>query len=313
MHVEGIHHITAISSDPQKTYDFYTKVLGLRLVKKTVNQDDTSTYHLFFGDRTGSPGMDLTFFTFLPPMQGLTGLGQVTSISFAVPEKSIDFWTNRLRTMNINHTSQQFLFGNKTIRFKDFDNQHLQIVGLTENELLTSEQDLWITNEISENEAIRHFHSATLSVLNQAMIEPVISEMGYELQKVEGHKHLYKVPSGQKGEHLIVDVSPDLENGINAAGTVHHIAFRVPDEATQIALREKIFKIGLYPTEVIDRYYFKSVYFRTPAGILFEIATNGPGFTTDEDESTLGEKLALPPFLEDQREEIEKRLPKIEI
>ena len=313
MHVNGIHHITAIASDVQQTYDFYTKILGLRLVKKTVNQDDVGTYHLFFGDKTGSPGMDLTFFTFMPPMQGVQGLGQVTTISFAVPENSLEFWKDRLQNHDVKHTNIQSSFGRKVIRFSDIDSQQLELVGISEKELQTQEDILWTTAEVTNKEAIRQFHSATLSVLNQALIEPILAMIGYEFQAVEHHRHLYKIPSAKRGENLIVDVSPDLENGINAAGTVHHIAFRVPDEETQLALREKVFEISLYPTEVIDRYYFKSVYFRTPAGILFEIATDGPGFTADEDQDTLGQKLALPPFLEDQRAAIERNLPEFEL
>lgn len=305
--IEGIHHITAIASDARDNLRFYTEILGLRLVKKTVNQDDTATYHLFYGDRLGNPGMDLTFFIFLPAMQGQHGAGQVTTISLAVPKNSLSFWKQRLGTFNISHEDISTKFGVQRLAFSDNDGQALELVGLPHDKL-NGQKDLW-TEVIAEEYAIQNFYSATLSVTNIELIAPVLEHVfEYEFVKTEGHTHLFTVKESNRAVNLEVAEVPNGAPGFNAAGTVHHIAFRAADEKEQLAMRDKAIKLGLVPTEVIDRFYFKSVYFRTPAGILFEIATDGPGFTADQTEETLGRALALPPFLENQRASIEKNL-----
>lgn len=307
----GIHHITAIASKAQENVDFYTKVLGLRLVKKTVNQDDISTYHLFFGDKTGAPGMDLTFFIFTPPMQGMRGNGLVTTISLAVPQNSLSFWQKRFDDLNVKHNKLDSRFGHDRIVFFDADNQQLELVGVDEK-ALEGTSEIWTTPEISKKEAIRQFHSATLSVENLKSIEPVLTHVfGYSQIEQDQQTYLFQVPNSKRAELLEVNETPSLKPGFNTAGTVHHIAFRAKDEAHQQELRNKVLEIGLYPTEVINRYYFKSVYFRTRAGILFEIATDGPGFTVNESEKDLGRKLDLPPFLEKERLFIENNLPQI--
>ncbi|MCL4208104.1 VOC family protein [Patescibacteria group bacterium] len=307
----GIHHITAIASKAQENVDFYTKVLGLRLVKKTVNQDDISTYHLFFGDKTGAPGMDLTFFIFTPPMQGMRGNGLVTTISLAVPQNSLSFWQKRFDDLNVKHNKLSSRFGHDRIVFFDADNQQLELVGVDEK-ALEDTGEIWTTPEISKKEAIRQFHSATLSVENLKTIEPVLTHVfGYSQIEQDQQTYLFQVPNSKRAELLEVSETPSLKLGFNAAGTVHHIAFRAKSEVHQQELRNKVLEIGLYPTEVINRYYFKSVYFRTRAGILFEIATDGPGFTVNESEKDLGRKLDLPPFLEKERHFIENNLPQI--
>lgn len=307
----GIHHITAIASKAQENVDFYTKVLGLRLVKKTVNQDDISTYHLFFGDKTGAPGMDLTFFIFTPPMQGMRGNGLVTTISLAVPQNSLSFWQKRFDDSNVKHNKLSSRFGHERIVFFDADSQQLELAGVDEK-ALEDTGEIWTTPEISKKEAIRQFHSATLSVGNLKTIEPVLTHVfGYSQIEQDQQAYLFQVPNSKRAELLEVNETPSLKPGFNAAGTVHHIAFRAKDEAHQQELRNKVLEIGLYPTEVINRYYFKSVYFRTRAGILFEIATDEPGFTVNESEKDLGRKLDLPPFLEKERLFIENNLPPI--
>lgn len=307
--VRGIHHITAIASDPQETVHFYTKVLGLRLVKKSVNQDDVATYHLFFGDTTGEPGMDLTFFTFQPAVPGQRGMGQVTLISLAVPEDSLSFWKERLELHDVKQEEIIERFGRPRLVFYDRDDQRLELVGVSREEINTYSDTIWITKEVGEKEAIRAFYSARLASAHIALIEPTLTKiLGYIAVDSDEHIQLYQLPKNQRAAFLEVDTDPELVSGFTMAGTVHHIAFEVKDEKTQLAIRDKIFQLGLYPTEVIDRYYFKSVYFRTPAGILCEIATSGPGFTADEDEKSLGQKLALPPFLERRRTEIEANL-----
>jgi glyoxalase family protein len=289
--VDGIHHITAIASDPKKTNEFYSQTLGLRLVKKTVNQDDVTAYHLFFGDTTGEPGMDLTFFFFNPVRKGVLGNGQVARIDLAVPETSLSFWQERLQAPSIT---------NAHIDVTDPDGLRLRLVGLTHEKL--DGGNVWTTAEVPKDVAIRHFDQAVLQVESRRMIEPVLETLGYEVRGTKYEVH------GTRGKILALEEKPQGKQEVSGAGTVHHIAFSVEDEDEQLAMREAIMELGLHPTPVIDRFYFKSIYFMTPAGILFEVATKGPGFTADEDEARLGEKLALPPFLEPQREVIEAGL-----
>ncbi len=311
---QGIHHITAIGSDPQQLVDFYTGVLGLRLVKKSVNQDDVSAYHLFFGDRTGEPGMDLTFFTFPGVRRGSHGVGQVTLVSLAVPDQALDFWQARLERHGVHHEAVAERFGLPRLRFYDPDGQQLELVGVPVDQLATQASQLWTHADIGTEQAIRHFHSASLSAASLGSVEPILLQaLGYERVNQDEHRTLYHLEGQQRASALEVEEAPGGPAGLNASGTVHHIAFGATDEAHQLALRELVLNMGLHPTQVIDRYYFKSVYFRIPAGILFEIATMGPGFTADEDEVTLGERLALPPFLESQREQIEAGLPPVHI
>ncbi len=310
---KGIHHITAIASNAQGNIDFYTKILGLRLVKKSVNQDDTSTYHFFFGDRLGEPGMDLTFFIFLPSMRGVQGNGFVTKISLAVPSDSISFWQKRLAEHKIDMLPVASQFGHKRIVFFDADGQQLELVGADKKEL-GDRSHVWETKDVQKSVAISYFHSATLSVESLSSIEPLLTQVfGYTKIDEDHHVHLYRTQGdGKRAVMLEISETPSLEVGMTGAGTVHHIAFRADDQKHQMELRQKVVELGLSPTLAINRFYFQSVYFRTPAGILFEIATDGPGFTADEKEEDLGKRLALPPFLEPSRSEIEKRLMTIE-
>lgn len=310
--ISGIHHITAIASHGQNTVHFYSKILGLRLVKKTVNQDDPSTYHLFFGDTQGNPGMDLTFFIFQPPMQGKRGNGLVTTIGLAVPKESLQFWKKRFEEHNVKHNQISERFEKQHLTFFDEDDQQLELIGLSEAELENS-QDIW-TKEIRKDCAIQNFYSATLSIHDKRLVEPILTEVfGYKQIDTEGNYTLYQIPNKKRASVLEIKEDPNAEFGFNAAGTVHHIAFRAKNEKHQLELQQKVHEIGIQTTDVIDRFYFKSVYFRTPAGILFEIATDSPGFTADEKEKDLGKKIALPPFLEQHRKEIEANLPQIKL
>lgn len=313
-YARGIHHITAIGSNPQRLVDFYTQTLGLRLVKKSVNQDDVRTYHLFFGDKTGEPGMDLTFFTFLPASQGRRGTGLVTIISLAVPSDSLTFWLDRFEQQNVKHEGLLTQFGLERLIFYDFDDQRLELVGVKKGSLPNETAHLWTTPQVSKEQAIRHFHSARLTVTAIELVEPILVQvLGYH--KVDSAKQitLFQREGLQRAAYLEVEEAPSQPPGYNAAGTVHHIAFTAQDEAEQLELRERLIQIGQRPTQVIDRFYFKSIYFRVPAGILFEIATAGPGFTADEPEAALGQKLALPPFLEPHRQQIEAGLAPVTI
>lgn len=307
MNIYGIHHITAISSNAQSTYDFYTKVLGLRLVKKSVNQDDVQTYHLFFGNKNGSPGMDLTFFPFADVVKGQRGNGLVTAISFAVPKGSLEFWKKRFKKLKVKHDSEVKKFGHSRLIFYDGDDQRLELVEVDDIAKEYS-QNVWTTEEISKENALHSFHMATLDVLNIESIQPVLDLFGYTLITKDRQEHLFKVGDGTGPTYLLVEEKPSVEPAINGYGTVHHIAFAVKNLEEQEEFRKKLIEIGEQPTQMIDRFYFQSVYFRTKAGILFEIATVGPGFAADEDENKLGEKLVLPPFLEGYRPVIEAHL-----
>jgi len=310
MSLHPIHHITAIASDPAQCVHFYTKILGLRLVKKSVNQDQTEAYHLFFGDKTGEPGMDLTFFTFPGARQGTPGPGSVTTISLAVPTDSLGFWKKRFEQFEVTHSSISEKYDHQVLEFEDNDGQPLALVALNQAETAAIDTShVWTTDDVPFEHAIRSFYSATLATFEKDRIAPLLTHiLGFSERDEQQQHTLFALENKPRGGHLEIAELPDQEPVIPGTGTVHHIAFAVENETALEAKRQQLIQIGLYPTEVINRHYFKSVYFRTPAGILFELATNGPGFTIDEDEATLGEKLSLPPFLEDQRQAIEKKL-----
>lgn len=309
MTTTGIHHITAISSNAQQTVDFYAGILGLRLVKKSVNQDDVSTYHLFFGNREGSPGMDLTFFPFQPARQGVSGAGSVSQISFAIPANSIEFWKQRLQQYRVDfqvHQSKE----HHAIKFTDSDGLELELIEVKPEQIPDHYRSTaWTTPNISATSAIHAFYSATLSVGRLESISEVLELLGFTRQ--EADKSVWQIPQHTLAHQLNIDARSDHPQHVSGAGTVHHIAFGVTHESDLIAYRQILLKYGLRPTQVIDRYYFQSVYFQTPAGILFELATHQPGFAVDEDVSSLGQSLALPPFLETYRSEIEAQLPEL--
>lgn len=310
--VTGIHHITAISSDPKETYHFYSGILGLRLVKKSINQDDVATYHLFFGNCEGSPGMDLTFFPFQPVRLGQNGAGCVGLISFVVPEDSLDFWQKRFDAYKVSYQKPTEHNVRQTLQFADGDGQKLELVAVPSVGIdPIYERNIWTTEAVSVQHAIRAFHSATLFVAQVTQLVPILELLGFE-QTAE-NPHTYQIAGQLSAKYLELVESDDYPIHIPGAGTVHHIAFAIEDETELEAYRKKLSDLGVNPTPVIDRYYFKSVYFRTPVGILFELATHGPGFTADEDSENLGARLALPPFLEPYRQSIELQLPALEI
>lgn len=303
--VKGIHHITAIGSDPKELVEFYSGVLGLRLVKKTVNQDDVSAYHLFFGDKAGEPGMDLTFFVFKGVGRGEVGAGQVSRISLAVRDSALDFWRERLEGREV-RVEEVEMGSVRRLRFEDPDGLMLELVGIAEDEFDERVGEVWETDEVSREVAIGYFYEAELAVRDVDLMRPVLEGLGHKFEDGEGSGWRYELKDIGRAKYInLVEMG---DSGYQGVGTVHHVAFGVQDEEELLSMREKILGMGLRPTGVIDRYYFKSVYFMTPAGILFELATIGPGFTADEPEDSLGEKLALPPFLEGRREEIERGL-----
>ena len=302
--IKGIHHITAIASNPKQTLYFYTNILGLRLVKKTVNQDEVSAYHLFFGDTTGEPGMDLTFFIFKGLRQGLVGAGQVSKIRFAINQSAYDFWKQRLIDKDIK-AEETKINDIKRLSFKDPDGLRLELASIPLEEFKKGAGKVWESPEINQELAIGYFYGAELSVTETNLIQPVLVLLGYMDKRESGVGGTFVLPNLYRAKNLSV-VTAKL--GHQGSGTIHHMAFSVKDQNQLLSVRDKLIQAGLNPTQVIDRYYFQSIYFMTPAGILFELATLKPGFTADESEDMLGERLSLPPFLEPHRKEIERNL-----
>jgi len=300
MRSAGIHHITAIAGDPQRNLDFYTEALGLRLVKRTVNFDDPGSYHFYFGDNIGTPGTIMTFFPWPGARRGARGSGQVTTVSFAVPRNSMAFWKERLRATHVIAEEIEGRFGCNALRFLDPDGLQLELVA-SANE------------ESSSERAIRGFAAPTLEVRNPEKTEKLLTEnLGFEFVAEENNRRRFRGSSSNASAEIDL-VSSEAGFGQIAAGTVHHIAFRAADDDEQLKVREQLAARGLNVTPVIDRQYFHSIYFREPNGILFEIATDGPGFLIDEPADALGETLKLPPIYESKRNEIERVLPTIHL
>ncbi len=302
----GLHHITAIAGNAQRNYDFYTKTMGLRMVKKTVNFDDPGTYHFYFGNENGSPGTILTFFPWDGVAPGVAGTGMATEIGYAVPRGSLEFWKDRFTQLNVPFTEVSERFGESFLSFRDPDGLNLALIVPKNGD----DRKGWETDIIKQDNATKGFHSTTLSLRSIDPTAKVLTDLfGYELQSQEGNR--YRFVTDAVGGAGIVDLLelPDGKPGRNAAGTNHHVAFRVADDTIQMEFREKILSKGFHITPKIDRDYFFSLYFREPGGVLFEIATDNPGFTVDEPLAELGRGLKLPKQYEPARAEIEKVLP----
>lgn len=302
----GIHHITTISSNPQKSYDFYVNVLGLRMVKKTVNFDAPDVYHLYFADEKGNPGTLMTLFPFPDAGTGMRGVGQVTKIMFSIPMGSISYWIDRFIEKGVKYEGPKEHFGNKVITFYDFDGLQLELVMNDKDKNLDTYKEI-----VPEEFAVKGFFGAELSVGNLKPTEQVLTEI-FNFKKIKEEEFHTRYESNSSiGSVVDIFEMKGWPEGIQSAGTVHHIAFRATDDENELDLREKVLKMGLSPTDVIDRKYFHSVYFREPGGILFEIATDPPGMNVDEDLSELGEHLMLPEMYENRRDYIETILPPI--
>ncbi|MEF8776722.1 MAG: ring-cleaving dioxygenase [Haloarculaceae archaeon] len=300
----GIHHVTAVSSEPGGTVAFYRDVLGLRLVKVTVNFDDTETYHLYFGNETGDPGTSLTFFPFGGPA-GQSGVGGATATAFAVPPDALAFWTEHLATRGVAVDGPLDRFGERVCRFRAPDGLPLELV-----ETGTSLEP-WAGGSVPEAHAIRGFHGVTLTPTDATATGSVLETMGFRRTGEESERLRYE---GAAEDARVVDLLAGGDDRHRAgAGTVHHVAFRVPDEAAQDAWREELSGAGLRVTPPKERHYFRSIYFRAPGGVLFELATEGPGFTADEAVDDLGSALQLPPWLADRRDSIEAGLRPIDL
>lgn len=303
--IQGIHHITAIAGDARRNFDFYTRILGLRFVKKTVNFDDPQTYHFYFGDEQGSPGTILTFFPWGAQIrQGSRGAGMATEIGYAVPEGSLDFWMQRFETHNILYNKPATKFGTRYLTFLDPDGLKLELV-----EIGADARKPYETDEVKGDAATRGFYNTTLTLNNVRPTAAILTDVfGYRLIAQEGNRYRYATDAVDTANIIDLVELPSERRGIGAGGTVHHIAFRVKDDATQMEFHDRISRMGLAITPQIDRNYFHSLYFREPGGVLFEIATDNPGFTVDEPLEELGRNLKLPAQYEAQRAAIEKHL-----
>ena len=307
MKLRGIHHITAIASDPQRNVDFYTQILGLRFAKRTVNFDDPSTYHVYFGDRSGRPGTAITFFAWPGARRGSRGTGQVITGSFAIPRGSIDYWKSRFAEHRLFCEEIPARYEAPAIRLTDPDGLLLELI---ESEQL-DDVDLEYESEVPHQFAIHGFHAPTLEVQQAKPTEELLKNLGFELTAEEESRRRFSSNSKSTSAQVDLVERADGQFGVNSAGTVHHIAFRCANEKEQLRWRKQLVALDLNVTPVIDRFYFHSIYFREPGGILFEIATEGPGFTADEPVEHLGENLKLPPQYEEHRAEIERVLPPI--
>lgn len=306
----GLHHITAIASNPQTNVDFYTGVLGLRLVKKTVNFDDPSAYHLYYGDESGSPGSIITFF-YWPGHEARVrvGAGQNTAIVFAAPAASLDFWQQHLAAKNVAAT-RRTRFGEDVVAFADPDGIPVEIVAVA-----ADTRAGWTTAAIPAAHALRGMHTAELTVrAPQATENLITATMGYRLVRREGNRARFtSAAAEQSGAYIDVIADASAAPGAGGSGTIHHIAFSVPDDATELVMQKALHVAGYSVSEVRDRNYFHSIYYREPGGILFEIATANPGFAVDESLASLGTTLKLPVQFERARSQIERLLPPIKV
>jgi glyoxalase family protein len=311
----GIHHVTCVAGDPQRNVDFWVETLGLRLVKRSINQDDPSTYHFFFADAEGTPGTSMTFFPWEDLPQGKVGSGQVSRTAFRVPEGSLDFWEDRFDEYGVDYDGRLDRFGETVLPFRDPDGLPVELV-----EVSIPDDDPTVpwTEFVPESAAIRGFHSVTLWIADPQPTMELLETMGFERTGAEtaegdapGDERTRFAAEGPVGTY--VDVLPTIEGGRNGHGTVHHVAFQTPTDDDQASMRKAVRARGLNPTQQIDRHWFRSVYFREHGGVLFELATSGPGYTSDEPLEDLGGRLVLPGRFGDRREEIEANLPSVTV
>lgn len=304
--IKGLHHVTSICGEPQKNYDFYAGVLGLRLVKKTVNFDDPGTYHLYYGDGAGTPGSILTFFPFAGSPEGRIGTGQASVTAFATNEAGLEFWRSRLVQRGVEVRGPMERFGEIYLSFEDPEGLGLEIVVADQ----TAAFQAWSGSTVPPDLQLRGFHSVTLSEAGYERTQSLLTtQMGWTLVKQSGQRFRYQAPGSGPASLVDIVCQPAARHGLSGIGTVHHIAFRVEGDAAQLEWRKTLvgFKYNVSP--VMDRTYFHSIYYREPGGVLFEIATDPPGFTVDEPLATLGTALLLPAQFRTIREQIEKILP----
>jgi glyoxalase family protein len=304
--ITGIHHVTAISGPAQENLDFYAGILGMRLVKRSVNQDDPSTYHLFYADAEGHAGSDLTFFPWADMPRGRDGTGLTNEVSLAVPAGSLAYWSERFARHGVKTGAQETRFGERALPFTDVHGLKVALAETSDARDFTP----WSGSPVPAEHQIRGLHTVRLSERTLAPTERMLTAgMGFALAGEEHGWRRYALGSGGSGRVIDVQELPGVARGAWGTGRVHHVAWRVPTDDAHLAAQAQIRGAGAHPTEVIDRFWFKSIYFGEPGGALFELATDGPGFGIDESTETLGSRLILPPWLEPHRPEIERGLP----
>ncbi|HXW04321.1 MAG TPA: ring-cleaving dioxygenase [Vicinamibacterales bacterium] len=306
--VRGLHHVTAISGPAQENLDFYAGVLGMRLVKKSVNQDDPGTYHLFYADAEGHPGADLTFFPWAHMAPPRDGHGLSTEVSLTIPAGSLRFWGERLARYGVTTFAVETRFGSRVIPLVDPHGMRVALVETAEAASRTFAP--WEASPVPVEHQVRGLEGARMLERELApTVTFLTGTLGFAHVGLENGWHRYGVQGGGSGRYVDLQEVPDARRGAWGVGSIHHLAWRVDDDAHQLVVRQRVDDAGRRPTPVIDRFWFHSVYFLEPGGVLFELATDGPGFSVDEDPAHLGESLVLPPWLEAQRPQIERGLP----
>lgn len=306
--ITGIHHITAIAGDPQRNLDFYTKQLGLRLVKMTVNYDDPHTYHFYFGDDLGRPGTIITFFPYVNGFQGKRGAGQSVATPFIVPTGSFAYWIDRFVQEDIPFQMPVPRFDEEVLAFTDPDGLQLELI----EQAGAASRPVWEKGGVPAEHAIRGFHGSTFAERDLEGTNDLLTKvMGFRFVQESGNRFRYLIGEGEATAWIDLLPEPDSSPGRVAVGSIHHIAWRTPNDSHQEAWLQTLTDLGYRVSPVMDRQYFHSIYFREPGGVLFEIATDGPGMNVDETADELGTGLRLPPWMEPIREQIELRLPEL--
>jgi glyoxalase family protein len=305
--IKGLHHVTSMAADARQNNTFFTDTLGLRRVKKTVNFDAPDVYHLYYGDEVGTPGTVMTYFPFPNIGRGRPGTGEVGTTVFSVPEGSLGFWEERLAKQGVTGLKREETFGEKRLNFAGPDGDGFALVEVKEDG-----REPWIGNGVGADQAIRGFHSVAMWLRDEGATAELLKYMGYqELDKREGVVRLI-MPDGNDARFIDLETMPNINRGLQGAGSVHHVAFAVDNRAAQLEVRKALMDTGYHVTPVIDRDYFWAIYFRTPGGVLFEVATNEPGFDRDEDTAHLGEGLMLPQQHKHLRPILAQTLEKLE-
>ena len=304
--IKGLHHVTSMAADAQQNNDFFTKILGLRRVKKTVNFDAPDVYHLYYGDEVGTPGSVMTYFPFPHIVRGRPGAGEVGETAFSVPKGSLSYWKKRLTGYNVDGVTEEEVFGEKRLRFQGPDGDGFVLVEVADDSRVP-----WAGGPVAAAEGVHGFHSVSMRLRDGGATGELLRFMGYEEIDRQGDITRFGVQNGNGADFIDLEVLPGAPIARQGAGSVHHVAFAVPDRAAQLDVRKALMDTGYNVTPVIDRDYFWAIYFRTPGGVLFEVATNEPGFDRDEDTAHLGEALQLPTQHAHLRSQIERLLTPI--
>ena len=304
--IKGLHHVTSMASDARQNNRFFTDTLGLRRVKQTVNFDAPDVYHLYYGDEAGTPGSVMTYFPFPNIGRARRGVGEVGTTVFAVPEGALDYWTGRLETLGVAQLRREDRFGEKRLAFEGPDHDSFALVEAGDD------RAPWTGSDVPADAAIRGFHSVSMRLRDSGRMAELLKFMGYQQAETNGNTTRFIVPEGNGASTIDVETLPGAPFADLGAGSVHHVAFAVKDRAEQLAVRKALLDTGYQVTPVIDRDYFWAIYFRTPGGVLFEVATNEPGFDRDEDLAHLGEVLKLPTQHAHLRPFLEKHLQPLE-